>query len=269
MIKTKLNHGLGKSLIILGILLACMTFFAPVLNADDDRRVELEGEVKDDYGASSELNAYKQELENQGESESDAETVALDHIINTLLFMEASQDSVQTKYEELKNRVDAMHPDDTRRDNAMNAKNKAKKAKDDFTGLNVVSNFEVEIQIGGVSPLVKPSKDFLDAEKAALDDLSKVNKILIAPSRPGSVPQGDILEDLAPQLIRQLFRFAWLAVLISFVVSGVMFIISFDNEEHISRAKRMIYFTLLGFAFVSLAFAIVKAITDIDFFRFI
>ncbi len=267
MIKTKLNHGLGKSLIILGILLACMTFFAPVLNADDDRRAELEGEVRNN--ASLEFNDYKQELENQGESEDDAEIVALDHIVSTLLLMESSQASAQTKYEEVGSRVDAMHPDDTRRDDANEAKDEAKSIKNNFKDLNVVSNFYVEIQIGGVSPLVKPSDDFLNAEKEAFDALSKVNKILIAPSRPGTVPHGDILEDLAPQLIRQLFRFAWLAVLISFVVSGVMFIISFDNEEHISRAKRMIYFTLLGFAFVSLAFAIVKAITDIDFFRFI
>jgi hypothetical protein len=241
--------------------------FIPTINADLLTEEKLIEKVKND--ASSELNTYKEELINQGENESDAETVALDHIVQTLDYMQNSQSSVQIKYEEVNNRVDAMHTNDTRRDDAMNAKNKAKKAKNDFTGLKVVSEFKVEVQIGGVSPLVKPSDKFLEAEKEALSALSKVNKILIAPSRPGTVPEGDILEDFFPQLIRQLFRFAWLAVLISFVVSGIMLIISLDNEERISRAKRMIYFTLLGFAFVSLAFAIVKAITDIDFFRFI
>lgn len=262
MINIKRNFIFGKLPIILGVLLVFIIFSAPLVNADD-----LKQKVQDN--ASSELDVYKQELEKQGLDETEAEDVALDHIVNILNYMKGLQSSAETKYDELSNRVDTMHKDDTRRDKAKNALDDAKSAKNNFTGINVVSNFYVEIQIGGISPIVKPSDDFLSAEKNASDALSAVNRILIAPSRPGSVPEGDILEDFGPQLIRQLFRFAWLAVFISFVASGVMFVIAFDNEERITRAKNMIFFTLLGFAFVTLAFAIVKAVTDIDFFRFI
>jgi hypothetical protein len=225
--------------------------------------------------AASAISDYKKALEDMGYT-GDAQKAAEDAVQKTIDAMENSQLSIEAKYDELANRVDSMNTKDTRKDDATkelgnewgDCKSTCSKVKT-FTGLNRDSHVIVETQIGGVPPRVVPDPDFLSAEKEASDALNAVNRILIAPNRPGNVPEGDVLEDFAPQIVRQLFRFAWLAVFISMVVSGVMFIISFDNEERLSRAKRMIYFTLLGFAFVSLAFAIVKGITDIDFFGFI
>lgn len=99
--------------------------------------------------------------------------------------------------------------------------------------------------------------------------VAKINVAFVAPRRPGEVPKGDLLEDFIPQLVRLLFRFASLAVFVSFVVSGLMFVMAFSNEERVTKAKQMLYWSLVGFAFVVLAFAVVKAITDIDFFGFI
>ncbi len=63
-----------------------------------------------------------------------------------------------------------------------------------------------------------------------------------------------------------LFRLTTLAILVSFVVSGVMLVIAYDNEENVTKAKTMLYFSLVGFAFVALAFAIVTAITKVNYF---
>jgi len=95
------------------------------------------------------------------------------------------------------------------------------------------------------------------------------NGVLYGKLWKSNYTEGDLVSDFIPQLIRQLFRFAWLAVLIAFTVSGVMLVMAHDNDENITKAKGMIYYSLIGFAFVALAFAIVKGVTDIDFFRFI
>jgi len=87
----------------------------------------------------------------------------------------------------------------------------------------------------------------------------------------GSVPgSGDTTATLTgtfiPYIVMMLFRLTTLAILVSFVVSGVMLVIAYDNEENVTKAKTMLYFSLVGFAFVALAFAIVTAITKVNYF---
>jgi len=252
MIYANSNRWFKKLILALAFLLF-MLVFVNAAAADRDEAIE----------------DYKEALIDLDYSESAAENAATDAVDSAINAMENSQSAIEMKYDELENRIDSMHMKDTRKDDALDELGSASGKVDSFTGLDASTHVIVETQIGNVPPRAMPDETFLDAEEEASSALVAVNRILIAPSRPGEVPEGDILEDFVPQFIRQLFRFAWLAVLIAFVVSGVMFIISMDNEERISRAKRMIYYTLLGFAFISLAFAIVKAITDIDFFRFI
>jgi hypothetical protein len=212
------------------------------------------------------IGEYKQELINQGASAGDAQTIAADAVDSTINAMASSQEGASTKYDELKNRVDSLTQKDNRKDDAQNSLDDAKGAVGDFKDLDPGDHVMFEAQLGGVPPKAVPDDEFISAEGAASEALNKVNRILIAPSQPGNVPAGNLMTDFIPQLVRQLFRFAWLAVLVAFVTSGIFFIISYGNEERLGKAKRMIYFTFLGFAFVTLAFAIVKAITDIDFF---
>lgn len=113
------------------------------------------------------------------------------------------------------------------------------------------------------------SSEYKQIKQNAKAAVAKINVAFVAPRRPAEVPKGDILEDFIPQAIRLLFRFASLAVFVSFVVSGLMLVMAFSNEERVTKAKQMLYWSLVGFAFVVLAFAVVKAITDIDFFGFI
>lgn len=142
-----------------------------------------------------------------------------------------------------------------------------------FLSLDVESNSSLI----GQDP-IEPSSLFNQKEKEATEALNVVNRTLVTPLRPGTtqeggkevggVPEGDIIDDFIPGIIRLLFRMVTLMILVSFLISGVMFITSFGNDETLNKAKRITYYSLIGFAFVALAFAIVQAITDIDFFGF-
>ncbi len=183
--------------------------------------------------------------------------------------MESSQSEVVDTFSGLDKRVKDINLNDPKKDDANKQLKTAKNAVDEFDDYDAKSHLNIVEEGADMPAGVYPSESFLNAESEAIDEMNKVNRILIGPTKPGNVPSGDLMEDFLPQLIRQLFRFAWVVVLVALVISGVMFVTSFDNEERITKAKHMIYYTLIGFVAVTLAFAIVKAITDIDFFRFI
>ncbi len=182
--------------------------------------------------------------------------------------MKSLQNEVQASYDALVLRIDRMDPSNPKKDGVEVYRKDAKEAVERFTDLDPDSHITEALQI---------SRTFERREGEARAALSEAGVYLVRPVMPGAekvtgegtVPQGDIVKDIIPQFIRLLFRFAWLAVFIAFVVSGVMFVTAFGNDERLNRAKSMLYYTLIGFAFVTLAFAIVKAVTDIDFFGFI
>jgi cytochrome bd-type quinol oxidase subunit 1 len=172
---------------------------------------------------------------------------------------DAMKEEVRYTYDKLNERVNLMEASDPKKDGAKDLLDTAKDLLDE------IDTDEEDDEV------------FLGQIEAAQKAINDVNLYLIKPVAPGAtkitgegtVPEGDIIEDFIPQFIRLLFRFASLAVLIAFVVSGIMFVVAFDNEERVTKAKQMLYYSIIGFAFVTLAFAIVKAITDIDFFGFI
>ncbi|MBN2087756.1 hypothetical protein JW758_05395 [Candidatus Peregrinibacteria bacterium] len=192
-----------------------------------------------------------------------------DQIDSVISSMEASQAEVVDTVDGLEERIRNINSNDPKKDPLTSQMKKAKDAADDFSDIEPKNHLIVVDGPEGVLPQILPDNAFQDAQDKAISELNMTNRMIINPPKPGAVPEGDIIEDFLPQLIRQLFRFAWLAILVAFVVSGFMFITSFDNDEKITKAKHMIYYTLVGFAAVTLAFAIVKAVTDIDFFRFI
>ncbi len=251
-----------KLLLSFLLVLSCITFaFAASVD-----------EVIDDNQSTYDqlVGEYVQELVALGMNEGVALSKAEADIRNLIGSMEGAKRDAQYTLEEIQDRVDAIPRNDPRRDDANDALENAEDGPlDDFNDISSIQHIEIRPSIGGVPPLALPDADFDIAEENAMKTLSNINRILLAPSKPGAVPEGDIIEDFIPQLIRQLFRFAWVAILVAFVVSGVFLVIAHDNEERVTKAKQMIYMTLIGFAFISLAFAIVKAVTDIDFFRFI
>lgn len=180
--------------------------------------------------------------------------------LNAINTMEAQQIEMKETLLDLTRRVNGLHFSDPKKEDAVIALDKVKLRVDSFGDLDAS---------GHVTTSNQPDDLFMSSYDSAVDAINDVNRIFVTPTRPGNVPAGDIVEDFIPQIIRLLFQFAWLAILISLVVSGIMMIVSLDNEERVTKARQMLYFSLMGFAVVTLAFAIVKAVTDIDFFRFI
>jgi hypothetical protein len=173
------------------------------------------------------------------------------------------QIAVDSSFAGIKDRIDAMLKADPRRDSANKALSDAEKAKNAFISLPYGDPKNLLTDPYGSSDA------FNKAEKDAINAISAVNRELLAPSKVGNVPEGDLVNDFIPGLIRMLFRFASLAILVAFVVSGTYFVIAFSDEARITKAKHMLYYTLIGFVFVVLAFAIVKAVTNINFFGII
>jgi len=177
------------------------------------------------------------------------------------------------------------------------AKQAQQEIKDSFASLdfrfNNMDNNDPRKKEQAIKDLVEDAKNkknaFVDldtndanfdkAQEEAIAAISEANRYFMKPVQPGAptvdgtgtVPgSGDktktITEDFIPALVRLLFRFTSLMILIALVASGVMFVIAYDNEEFVTKAKNMLYYSLVGFAFVALAYAIVKAITQINYF---
>ena len=221
---------------------------------------------------------YSTELVSMGMDEGDANTKATNDVNNLVASMQGDKSRADYAFATLEERVDNLLESDLRKEKALNALERVKDEEligedsgvlVDFLAMDPAQYIYVQTSIGGTPPMVMAGDKFSLAREAVERAEGNINRILLAPTQPGAVPTGDIVSDFIPQIIRQLFRFAWVAIFISFTASGIMFIVAHGNDERLTKAKSMLYFTMIGFAFVALAFAIVKAVTDIDFFRII
>ena len=218
--------------------------------------------------AINELKAEYISLMGQDDAQN-AENRATDDVDALIDSMENDQYNVQVALDAAHGQVDSLPRSSTRRDDANDAIERADHRVGDFTDMDAARHIEVIHVTAGALPYVTPDSAFKSAQEAASGAVTEVRRIILNPERPGTVPAGDLLTDFIPTIIRQLFRFAWLAVFVSLTVSGVYFVIAQEDEERLTKAKAMIYWSLIGFAFVTLAFAVVKAVTDIDFFGFV
>ena len=171
--------------------------------------------------------------------------------------MQNSIDAIDSSYDVIKTRIEKTKDDDIR-----DKLESYLKSNDDSIKIFIKTN----VEDASFYEDEEIKSLFFKYEKAAQKSIADLNFNFISPSEIENVPTGDIIEDFIPQLIRQLFRFTSIAILISFIVSGVMLVTAYDDEEKLSKAKRILYYSLIGFAFVTFAFAIVKAITNINFF---
>jgi|GEM_PF-3281414 len=213
--------------------------------------------------------AYATELVSIGMDKAEADKKAASDVAAVVAGMTQDKAAVVGGFDLLKDRVGKLLQTDKRKDRANEALDAAESSKNAFDKMNPEVNLFVQESLAGAPPLVMPGEEFDLARQTAEGDQANINRILIAPNQPGSVPAGDLVSDFIPQIIRQLFRFAWLAVLVSLTVSGVMMVMAHDEDEKITKAKSMIFYSLIGFAFIALAFALVKAVTNIDFFNFV
>ena len=211
---------------------------------------------------------YKQELISAGLDEENADLKALNDLDEVITGMSEAQKSAVNSLNNLDTRVRALQRNDSRRAEALEALESAQGTLDFFVTLRPEFNLDVQPTVGGALPRILPLDDFTVAQTRVNEKMAAINIILIGPSRPGTVPTGD-WEDFITNTIRQLFRFAWVAILISMTIAGLFLILARGNDERIAKAKRIMYYNIIGFAFIALSFALVRAATDIDFFNFI
>ena len=146
----------------------------------------------------------------------------------------------------------------------------------DYLGLdNSVKLKSGKTHQGLVNSLLEEAKQKASDKKKSNTEVQKaIQAVRLAIVNPqltkgtAEVPEGKILEDFVPQLIRIGFRVASVVILLAFIVAGVMMILSGESEDQLVKAKNIFYYSIIGFLIIVLAFAIVKAVTDIDFFGF-
>lgn len=186
--------------------------------------------------------------------------------------MESRQDDLVGRFDRLNERFDRMPDEDPKKGLLDPMFEEIERVRNRFNDLNIddqpCPNEDRE---------TAPSAEYTRLELELNDGLNDLNQTLVKPYKPGSkggtqagsVPEGDIVQDFIPQVIRLLFRFVYSVIIIVMLVAGIMLIAAQDNEEMTTNAKKAIYYAIIGFAIVTLAFAAVKAITDIDFFDFV
>jgi hypothetical protein len=270
-----------SSLHLRTVILSLLALFSFLFFAYPDANAETRDEAISLYAE------HLLDIESLGMTEDQAYEYATDVVDQLIEQMDGDQASAKDALAELQTRVDGMHSGNTRKEDAETALETAATAVAKFVGLDATycapkgkegyskncegttsDHISILIQVGDVMPLVEPDAIFKASQVVATEAMSEVNKIMVLPIKPEPVPDPSLFGLLA-QIVRLLFRFAWVVVFVSLTVSGIYFVISFNNEERITKAKDMIIYSLVGFAFVTLAFALVKAVTDIDFFAFI
>ncbi len=177
--------------------------------------------------------------------------------------MQKRQAEVESAFDVLDVRVNEMDQNTPRFKAMQIRRDTAREAVEAFTDVSV-EDFEKKTptQRGNIE------ERFREREAAAVEALNEANWFLVAPIRPSNAPEGDLLESFLPHLIRQFFIFSSTLVLVILLIVSVMMITSYDNEERVQQAKKALYYVLVGFAFIVLAYAIVTAVTTIDFFNF-
>lgn len=93
----------------------------------------------------------------------------------------------------------------------------------------------------------------------------------VIPDRGGShaknLPDTDITTGFIPFAIRIILSLVGLAITCMVIYSGILFVIHFGNDEQLTKAKKMLMWSLMGLAFIAFSYAIVYAITTISWTR--
>lgn len=74
------------------------------------------------------------------------------------------------------------------------------------------------------------------------------------------LPHGDVRSTIL-NILRQVLSFLALAAVITIIIAGIILIVSLGNEESKERAKRIIFYTLIGLTIVLFARVIVGLVT--------
>jgi len=82
-----------------------------------------------------------------------------------------------------------------------------------------------------------------------------------------SLPEDDTPGQIFGQLIFYLLVLSNILAFISFVIAGVMMVMSQGNDEELSKSKRIFMYTVLALVICATALAFVTGITKFNFFN--
>ncbi len=80
-----------------------------------------------------------------------------------------------------------------------------------------------------------------------------------------AIPTGDLEENILPAAIKMFLGVVATISFVMFIYSGVNLIISQGNEEEMTKFKNMLIWSVVGLVVITMAYAIVKGVLDLNF----
>ena len=90
-----------------------------------------------------------------------------------------------------------------------------------------------------------------------------INNILPENVVDGAVPTGDLKMAILPQAIKILLGIAGSVAFGVFVYAGIQMVISQGNEEELTKTKNIFIWSLIGLAFITAAYALVRGVMQL------
>lgn len=81
----------------------------------------------------------------------------------------------------------------------------------------------------------------------------------------GALPTGDLKKDIVPAAIKIALALAGTLFFCAIVYSGVMLVIAQGNEEELTKFKNMLIWSLVGLAFITASYALVRGVMNLVF----
>lgn len=101
---------------------------------------------------------------------------------------------------------------------------------------------------------------YADTALAAVFDGPGISGGLDAAGGINGLPDGDVRSTIV-RILRAVLSFLALAAVITIIIAGIILILSLGNEEQKERAKRIIFYTLIGLVVILFARVIVGIVT--------
>ncbi len=79
-----------------------------------------------------------------------------------------------------------------------------------------------------------------------------------------SLPSGDITSDFLPFFINTALSLAGTLVFIAILYAGYLMITANDNEESITKGKRILVYCAIGIAVIAVSYAVIFGIANLD-----
>jgi len=82
-----------------------------------------------------------------------------------------------------------------------------------------------------------------------------------------NLPSGDLTTEFLPAAIKIILNLVALTTTVMIIYSGILFITHFGEEDRLTKAKKILYWGVMGIGFIIFSYAIVWGITHISFHR--